>query len=86
MAKWKHLASVPCRHQRLPASVLWPPRLPLAEEDTSACGKAEESRGYRSRGKSPHPHLLPSGLQANVKRTTQLSTQDFIGSISAAQV
>lgn len=49
VAKWKHLASAPCRHQRLPASVLQPPRLPLAE-DTSACGKAEGSRGCRTGG------------------------------------
>lgn len=53
MVKWKHLASAPCRHQRLPASVLWPTRLPLAEEDTSACGKAEEFRGYKLGGR-PH--------------------------------
>lgn len=54
VAKWKHLASTPCRHQRLPASVLRPPRLPLPE-DTSACGKTEGPGGYPIGGKS----LLP---------------------------
>lgn len=54
VAKWKHLASAPCRHQRLPASILKPPRLPLAE-DTSACGKAEGSGAYRTGGGGESP-------------------------------
>lgn len=78
VAKWKHLASAPCRHQRLPASIIQPPRSPLAEE-TSACGKAERSGAYRTGGKSLLPHPLPRGLHSNAKRTKQFSTQAFIG-------
>lgn len=59
MAKWKHLASAPCRHQRLPASILKPPRLPLAE-DTSACGKAEGSGAYRTGGRGGRVPAPPS--------------------------
>lgn len=50
MAKWEHLALAPCRHQRLPASLLQAPHLPLAED--TACGKAEGS-GYTELGGSP---------------------------------
>lgn len=82
MAKWKHLASAPCRHQRLPASILKPPRLPLAE-DTSACGKAEGSGAYRTGGgggESLLPHPLPGRPHGNAeRRTTQFSTRAFIG-------
>lgn len=66
MAKWKHLASAPCKHQRLPASILQPPRLPLGE-DTSACGKAEGSGANRTGGKSLLPHPRPRGLHGNAK-------------------
>lgn len=52
VVKWKQLAPAPFRHQRLPASVLQPPHLPLAEA-TSACRKAEGSRRCRTGGTGP---------------------------------
>ena len=79
MANCKQLAAAPRRHQRLPASVLQPPRSPLTE-DTSACGKAKHPGHAEPGGEFPLPHPQPGGLHANDKRgTTQFSTQDFIG-------